>query len=348
MNKNFHHPQNQFPPLRARYHLRFQILASAFLCSALSFSAYANNKQAESTKVGNGPEKFSFSVISHPSRTTFGEQILRNAIKETDKENLAFVVTNGIKSSQEPCTDKLFDERKNLINIAKNGLIVSLPGSDWANCKNSNGHSAAMDRLGRIREVFFDDEFSFGASRIPITRQSTSPKFSSYVENARWEIGDVVFATINLPAKNNLYLSDSGRNSEFEDRSIANRDWLRRIFFAAAQNKADGIVLFADGDPLMPQRHKTFDFATKHDGFAEIRKTIYSLAFKFPGKVLLIHGPSSDTSATATTSPTIVWQKNLGDLEVASSWIKITVDERNKNLFVLGKKRVERAKNLAQ
>ncbi len=321
-------------------------LYALVLLSTVLFSvpAYAEN---ENTEIAPEVERFSFGVIGHPFHTPFGEQILRNAIKETDSDNLAFVVTNGIKSAQEPCSDTLLDARKNLINSAKNGLILSLAGSDWTECKHSNGRSAAIDRLSRIRDVFFSDDFSFGASRIPLTRQSTSPKFSSYVENARWDISNVVFATINLPAKNNHYLSDGGRNSEFEDRSIANREWLQRIFFMAAQNKADGIVLFADGDPLALPRHKVFDFNTKRDGFAEIRKVIYALAAKFRGKVLLVHSASvTDGSALASTAPTIIWQKNLGDLDVASAWVKITVDERNKTLFVLGKKRNERTKAL--
>ncbi len=80
--------------------------------------------------------------------------------------------------------------------------------------------------MSNIRNLCFADEFSFNASKIPLIRQSTSPKFRSYAKNARWEIGNVVFTAINLPATNNHYLAEDGRNSEFEDRQIANCEWL--------------------------------------------------------------------------------------------------------------------------
>ncbi|MFC5474277.1 hypothetical protein [Paraherbaspirillum soli] len=277
---------------------------------------------------------FSFGVIGHAFQTTSDETALRNAIAESDADNLAFVVANGIKSSSEPCSDKLYSQRKALLSSAKNGLILSLTASDWVYCKTAGDRSAAIERLNRLRELFFVDDFSFGDSKIPLIRQSTSPKFRSYVENARWEIGNVLFATINLPASNNHYLSEGGRNSEFEDRQIANREWLQRIFLNAMQKKSDAIVLFCDGDPLVAQRHRVFDFNVKRDGFTEIRQRINTLASRFNGKVLVIHGRPAGHAATASA---IVWQRNLGDLEVAGGWIKLTVDTANPQLFELDK-----------
>lgn len=276
---------------------------------------------------------FSFGVIAHAFRSNSDEIALSNTIAETDADNLAFVVINGIKAGSEPCTDRLYSQRKTLLNSAKNGLIVSLSASDWVDCKTAANRSAAIERLNHIRDLFFSDEFSFGDSKIPLIRQSTSPKFRSYVENMRWEIGNVMFATINLPAANNHYLSEAGRNSEFEDRQIANREWLQRIFLNASQKKSDAVVLFCDGDPLATQRHRVFDFNVKRDGFAEIRQRINAQASQFEGKVLVIHGPHG---APPSGSASIVWQRNLGDLEVDGSWLKINIDLANPNVFTLG------------
>ncbi|KAF3998260.1 hypothetical protein HNR39_003735 [Glaciimonas immobilis] len=281
-------------------------------------------------------ETFSFAVIGHPFRTGSDELALRTAIAQTDDENLAFVVANGIKSELEPCSDRLYQRRKALLNGAKNGLIVSPAGSDWVGCKNDVGRSTSFERLNRIRELFFADEFSLGDTRIPLNRQSTSPKFRAYVENARWEIGNIMFATLNLPGHNNHYNAEGGRNSEFEDRLIANKEWLQRIFVIAGQKKSDGIVLFCDGDPLAVQRRRVFDFNVKRDGFVEMRRAINALASTFPGKVLLIHGPPANTASAVTE---VVWKKNVGDMEIASSWAKVTVDERTANYFFIDKQR---------
>lgn len=273
---------------------------------------------------------FSFGVIAHAFKNAAGESVLRSAISETDADNLAFVVANGIKSSTESCNDHVYNDRKALLNEAKNGLILSLVASDWADCKRKNGRSAAIERLNQLRELFFTDEFSFGSSKIPLVRQSTIPKFRSYVENARWEFGNIVFATINLPANNNRYLSAAGRNSEFEDRLVANRDWLQRIFTVATYKKLEGIVLFCDGNPLSVPSSATLSSRTIHrDGFSETRRQIGALAAGFPGKVLIIHGQEP---FKPLAQDKIVWHGNLGELAVASGWVKLTA---NPSLFAL-------------
>ena len=44
----------------------------------------------------------------------------------------------------------------------------------------------------------------------------------------RWQMGDVVFITLNVPGDNNHFLNQGGRNGEFEERSVANIEWLER------------------------------------------------------------------------------------------------------------------------
>jgi hypothetical protein len=211
-------------------------------------------------------DDFSFAIIAPSIKSPSDDAPLREAINATDEENLAFVVVNGLKSAQEPCSDELYLERKLLLDAAKNGLVVSLAGTDWVHCKDSNGHSKAIDRLIRLRELFFADELSFGASKIPLTRQSNAAKFRRYAENARWEVGPILFATLNLPAENNHYLVAGGRNNEFEDRQVANRNWLQRLGTIASAHKNEALVLFCDADPF-----KTNDGKNLRDGFADMR-----------------------------------------------------------------------------
>lgn len=292
------------------------------------------------------PNEFSFGVIGHALKAVPDESALREAIADTDDDNLAFVVANGIKSSKEPCSDALYLKRKELFDSAKNGLIVSLDASDWSDCRNTQGKSAAVERLNRLRELFFADEFSFGASKLPLMRQSATAKFRSYGENARWEIGDIMFATVNLPANNNHYRTEAGRNSEFEDRTIANRDWLQRVFSSASRKKMRGIVLFCDGNPLAkPGFLQRFDPREKRDGFAEVRKQILGLVSKFPGKVLVIH---SEKAANANGANAIEWQDNLGELAVGAGWIKVTENSAHPALFSVSNTTPVEALNLGQ
>jgi hypothetical protein len=248
---------------------------------------------------------------------------LEQSIAQSDNDNLAFVVANGFKRASEPCTDQFYEQRRDLLTGAKNGLIISLAGNDWSECKNGGGHPAAIERLTRLRELFFVDEFSLGASKLPLIRQSHAVKFRSYVENARWEVGNILFVSMNLPAQNNRYRMEAGRNSEFEDRLIANRDWLHRSFAIATHKKMTAVVLICDGDPLQkPIPRRLFESNTRRDGFTEIRQQLSSLAAKYPGKLLIIHNRLDDH---VLQSNSISWHGNIGELEVGTQWMKINV-----------------------
>ncbi|MES2933316.1 MAG: hypothetical protein V4805_07495 [Pseudomonadota bacterium] len=272
------------------------------------------------------PLSFSFAVIANAFQAGSEDALLSGRLAKTDQDNLAFVIVNGIKSSDESCSDELYLRRKGLLDTAQNGVIVSLSQNDWIDCRNSSGRPVAIERLNRLRELFFDGEFSLGGTKIPLQRESSNAKFRSYAENARWELGGVLFATIHLPAANNHYRTEAGRNSEFEDRQIANRDWLQSILAIAKREKMAGIVLFCDGNPLSISA----DGFNRRDGFLEIRRYLSEMAGKFSGKILLIHGqPLPD----AAPDNTIVWQKNLGSLNAQASGQKFTVNHATGQLF---------------
>jgi hypothetical protein len=306
--------------------MKVHIILRLFVCSACLWGSPAV-----------ATDTFSFGVIAHPYRTMNDESGLREAVNESDADNLAFVVANGIKAGEEPCSDELYQRRKALLDSAKNGVIVSLAGSDWTACRHANGRSAAIGRLNRLRELFFTDEFSLGGSRLPLVRQSSTAKFRNYGENARWEVGGIVFATLNAPENNNHYLLDAGRNSEFEDRIIANREWLHRVFTYASLRKMDGVVLFSSGNPFAPVNRGP----AKQDGFAELRKQILAQAAKFKGKTLLIHGHGG---MPKRTKPSIRWRGDFGVLEAGVPWTKVNIDPAEATLFIVSKQ-TSRTKN---
>ncbi|MEO6354078.1 MAG: hypothetical protein ABIO19_17260 [Burkholderiaceae bacterium] len=280
------------------------------------------------TSVTGWARNFDFGVIAHTFPPDAGKNPLQQAVDGSNAENLAFVVVNGINSDTENCSDNAYSRSRKTFDNAENALIVSLAASDWVDCKAKNGKSVAIERLNRVRELFFADDVSFGSTAIALIRQSSSAKFRSYPENARWEYDDILFATINLPADNNHYLPDAGRNSEFEDRSVANRQWLARIFIHAEQRKNRAIVLFCDGNPLIvPDAKKRAKLNGRRDGFIEVRKQLAALAKNFPGKVLLLHGQAQ------AKPDAIDWQENIGSMGLSSGWTKIRVQPASRTPF---------------
>jgi hypothetical protein len=247
-----------------------------------------------------------FGVIGHSfiDAGSGGEARLKQAIADESEAALAFVVVTGIKSANEACSDKLYETRRELFDDARRPIVVLPAASDWSECKNPAGRSVAIDRLNRVRELFYNEPTSLGTHKLALTRLSASAKFRGYPENAHWQVGQVLYATVNLPANNNHYRPEAGRNSEFEDRMVANRFWLNRLFAMARREKLDAVVLFSEGD-----------------GFDETRRQIATLAAKYPGKVLLI---DSDL-ARKGRAPAIEWRGNLGHLSLGSRAVEVKV-----------------------
>ncbi|GAB3460484.1 hypothetical protein GCM10027321_19920 [Massilia terrae] len=289
------------------------LLLPALLAAACAFAAPKADE----------PQRFA--IIGH-SFIAGGEDKLQEAIAATSDASLSFVVLTGIKAASETCADKLYQRRRDLIDDAKRPMIVAPAGSDWTDCKNSAGRSDAIERLARLRELFFAEPRSMGAKKIPLTRQSASPRFRSYAENAHWEVGKVLYSTVNLPSNNNHYVSAAGRNSEYEDRLVATRFWLNRLLAIAKSDHMDAIVLFSEGDikpfpepaglrALLPRA------ASGHDGFAEPRKLVLAMARKYGGKVLLVDAAGLPKGA----KPAIEWKGNVGHLSVGPGVLEVGV-----------------------
>lgn len=272
---------------------------------------------------------FSFAVIGHSFRSDSGEAEFRRLQTEAQQGDPAFIISIGIKAASEACSDRLYSERRTLMDSAEQPLVLVPAGSDWADCRNANGSSSAIERLNRIREVFFSEPESLGNRKLALSRQSASPKFRSYAANTYWEHEKVLFATLNVPAKNNHYVSAAGRNSEYEDRMVANRAWLQRLFLLARSQKLAGIVLVTDGDIGAHIDHGFFErLAQKRDGYTDTRRLVRALAEKFPGKVLLVDAQKKDKAATA-----ISWNRNIGHLALGTEWAAVRVIPGSAALF---------------
>jgi hypothetical protein len=307
--------------------LRVAPLLAAILLSGSALAA----KDARDAR--DDDEPYRFAVIGHGVGNG-GEDHLKRAIDEAEDKSTAFVVVTGIKSTKEACSDKLYQQRRELVGDARRPAVVVPAASDWTECRNTSGRSNAIERLNRLRELFYAEPQSLGAHKLPLTRQSMSPRFRSYAENAHWSVGKVLYAALNLPANNNHYLTEAGRNSEYEDRMVANRYWLNRLFAIARRDKLEAIVLFAEGDLRALSQPTGLRALLRravpdNDGFAETRRQVLALAQKFPGKVLLV-----DSAPLAKGSkPAIEWRGNLGHLSVGQDEVEVAVDPAGKALF---------------
>jgi hypothetical protein len=278
-----------------------------------------------------------FAVIGH-GVTDDGEARLKEALGDSSEKSLAFVVLNGIKGEPESCGDRLYQKRRDMIEKAKRPVIVSLAGSDWTGCRNTLNRTNAIERLNRLRELLYGEPESLGIEKIALTRLSASPRFRSYAENAHWKVGKVLYATINLPAGNNHFLPAAGRNSEYEDRAVANRFWLNRLFAIARSDKAEAVVLFSEGAvrPTYLGNEQGLRGLLRRapevkDGFEATRQQVQARAVKFDGKVLMI-----DSGKVEGKRPQIEWKGNIGQLSVGSKAVEVDVTVGKEAAFAVG------------
>jgi hypothetical protein len=314
-------------PFAAR--LSLALLAAAFPAALLVALPAAADGQPDET--------YRFAVIGHGYADT-GESHLQRAIEATADKMVAFVVVTGIKGGQEACTDKVYQKRFQLIADAPRATIMLPAGSDWTECKNTAGRSNAIERLNRLRELFYGEPNSLGMNKVALTRQSMSPRWRSYAENSHWSVGKVLYATVNVPADNNHYLNEAGRNSEYEDRLVANRFWLHRLFTIARRDKLAAVVLFTEGDlRALAQptglRALLREALPDNDGFAETRREVLALAQKFPGKVLLVDSARPAKGA----KPGIEWRGNVGHMSAGGQALEVEMDAGTKTLFKVEK-----------
>ena len=306
-----------------RLQLRIALLFGALLCSG----AVAAPPRAPAHQFG---------VVGHSFANGAGGEALRaQALADSRKAPLAFLVVTGLKSEKEACSDELYLKRRDMLEEA-NKPVVALPAaSDWSGCKNSAGKSVAIERLNRLREVLYEEPSVLGARPLHLSRLSANVKFRAYEENAYWEMGNVLYATVNIPSDNNHYRPEAGRNNEFEDRTVANRFWLNKLF-SAARKKMHAVVLFSEGnvnilidEPGLLERFGRSSGAM--DGYALVRRQIGTLAKKFKGKVLLI-----DTGKVPNgTEPAIAWRENIGHVSIGARSVHVQVTPKAEPVFKL-------------
>jgi hypothetical protein len=284
------------------------------------------------------PVAHQFGLIGHSFATGSDDALLRQALMATSDNANAFVVATGIKHSEDACSDALYLARRELLAEAPRPLILVPAASDWSSCTLPNGRSGAQERLRRLRELFFDEATSLGARKLSLTRLSATAKFRSFAEYAQWEVGNVLYASMNITSDNNHFRPEAGRNSEFEDRLVANRAWLHRLATHAQRKKLGAIVLFSEGDigasaldTKAAKSVKAIIASNRQDGFADVRRQVTAAALKFPGKILLV-----DSAPLANGSePAIVWQGNLGHLSLGSMAVEVRVVPGSNTLFAV-------------
>ncbi|MBI5898380.1 MAG: hypothetical protein HZB40_04065 [Rhodocyclales bacterium] len=280
-------------------------------------------------------DSFSFGLFGDTPYTRWERQHLPELIAEMDRENLAFVIHDGdIKSGSDECSDEAFADVLKAFSSSSHPLVYVPGDNEWTDChRRSNGGYRPLERLAKLRQLFFAGELTLGKRRFALERQSAQSEFSAYRENSRWQTGEILFVTLNIPGSNNNH--DAPDRTEFIDRSRANHAWLAQSFALARARKLPGILIAIQGNPGFQAANSGHPLS----GYRQFLEQLLAETRSFPGQVVLVHGdthrqridqPLEDPDTGKTVA-------NFTRVETHGSpsfgWTKATVDRGNPRLF---------------
>lgn len=199
-----------------------------------------------------------------------------------------FMVHVGdIKGGGAPCAEEAYRTVLELLQRARPPLVYTPGDNEWTDCRRpSAGAHDPAERLSVLRRLFFPHGRSLGQNPMPLEVQSDEADFADYVENRRWRVGGVLFATLHVVGSNNNLGFDAAGDAEHEARMRAVFAWMTSTFAQAKRGGAGALVLFFQADPLF---QAPFPFRTGFNAFiAAIEREV--AAFEKP--VLIVHGDS--------------------------------------------------------
>ncbi len=268
-------------------------------------------------------------------------ELLPELMAEMDSEDLAFVIHDGdIKSGGSLCSDAAFLDILGVFKASRHPLIYVPGDNDWTDChRRNNGPYDPLERLDKLRTLFFPDDKTLGRRQFELARQSRDPAFASYRENVRWEAAGVVFVGLNLPGSDNNYdgtQRGSGPSKEFLQRSPVIGLWLKQAFARARAIEAAGLMVVIQANP-------DFEAAAAgkaHPGYKDFINQLREETLAFAGQVVLVHGDSHQQQINQPLRDPATQQvvANFTRVETFGSpwmgWIKTTVDANDPKVFL--------------
>ena len=267
------------------------------------------------------PDAFVFGALGDTPYNAREELALDAMLARAGAEPLAFLVHVGdLKAGgNEPCTDALYQVRRERLDRSPHPLIYTPGDNDWADCRRaSNGAMDPLERLARLREAFYRDAWSLGRRRLPLSAQEgclervgSGCACPALPENRLWTKNAVVFATVHVIGSNDNRGFDAANDAEQRCRSLANIAWLDRATRLAEAPGQRGLVVFAQANPWERSADGVFD------GF---RARLVAIAQRLGRPVLFVHGDTHTYRfdrpfVDATGKPV----SNLARLEVPGS-----------------------------
>jgi hypothetical protein len=304
------------------------VLALGLLASQPAFAAEntSDSKQA-----------FTFGVIGD---IPYGDAEIRKFPERiqdiNDDEDLKFVAHVGdIKNGSSVCSDEYFANIRTQFDTFEHPLVFTPGDNEWVDChRTNNGAYNPLERLDKLREVFFDEPGKTLGATMPVKTQADL----GLPENVRFTQNRVAFSVLNIQGSNNSLQPWTGLGkttatpeqvAEVDARTDAALVQIRETFADAGRRNDRAVVLMLQADMFDPSLLSAAAANPEVlSGFREIVGAIVEETNDFDAPVYLINGDShvfAENQPLAEGSPwlAIYGQPAADDLQ------RITVDGSN-------------------
>ena len=222
-----------------------------------------------------------------------------NLIADMNRQRLAFTVHDGdIKAGGSCCDDTVYAQFEAFLNLLRAPAMYTPGDNEWTDCdRPAAGGFDSEERLQHIRANLFDRATSHGQRRMRLAVQE-----APYVENRRWRVDDVVYATLHVVGSDNNLGDVAPDPVEWAARDAATNEWLRETFDEARRERAAGVLLVIQANPGFdasdPTRAPLRDPRTllastgRPDGFTNFLRALRAETIAFRRPVVMVHGDS--------------------------------------------------------
>jgi hypothetical protein len=216
--------------------------------------------------------QFSFAAFGDTPYNGAEALLIPGMMAEMDREELVLALHVGdFKNPGSACSDALYLKRREWFAAARHPFVFIPGDNDWLDCGRSrSAPHDPLERLAKLRELFFPGESTLGKTRLAVERQAKR----GYPEHLRWVVEGIVFATLNVPGPSN-----NAGGAESPRRTAAVIDWMRETFFVARERRLAGIVLALHADLWIG-----------HEAYRPIVDALAEEALRYGSEVLVVHG----------------------------------------------------------
>jgi hypothetical protein len=287
---------------------------------------------------------------------------LPNLFADMNRADLEFTVHDGdLKAgSGTPCDNALYARALGWFNSLRGAAMFTPGDNDWADCdRPANGGFNSRERLDYERGVFFGTSRSLGRHPIKQEVQSTPLCLGvagpvPCVENRRWTVGGVMYATLNVQGSCNNLCDTAPDPAEYAARNAADIAWLRETFAKAKAKHAKALMLISQANPGFDQSDPTraplrnpltlVQTDALPDGFHDFLVALREETIAFGLPVAYVHGdshyfrvdkPLLDAQGRRLENFTRV--ETFGDNAATGTndvqWLKVLVDPKSRDVF---------------